>query len=155
MLRKVTTLLLTAGLLAGSAVAVSAEGAAKPAAVQANKISVQLNGRPLAFPEDPVYYQGATYVNASTLAVALKGTAAWDSNSKSVLIAKGENLALRIFINSSVAYKNGQKIKTPVQARPTTGAVLVPLVYIAQELGAKVTFNAKTKTYNLIIEDNI
>jgi hypothetical protein len=59
-----------------------------------------------------------------------------------------------MYENSTFAYKNGKEIRVPNPPRATTGAVLVPLVYIAQELGAKVTYDAKTLTYKLTTEIN-
>ncbi|RNB74708.1 copper amine oxidase N-terminal domain-containing protein [Brevibacillus panacihumi] len=150
MLRKVPAMLLTAALLTGSVAATAAF--AQTAPVQQQKISVTLNERPLAFPQDVVTEDGVAYVNASTLAIALGGTAAWDSMIKSVLIAKNNNYALRMYENSTFAYKNGKEIRVPAPPRTTTGAVLVPLVYVAQELGAEVTYDENTLTYNLQIE---
>ena len=150
MLRKVPAMLLTAALLTGSVAATAAF--AETAPVQQQKINVTLNERPLAFPQDIVTENGVAYVNASTLAIALGGTAAWDSMIKSVLIAKDNNYALRMYENSTFAYKNGKEIRVPAPPRTTTGAVLVPLVYVAQELGAEVTYDEKTLTYNLQIE---
>ncbi|MGE7274599.1 copper amine oxidase N-terminal domain-containing protein [Brevibacillus panacihumi] len=150
MLRKVPAMLLTAALLTGSVAATAAF--AETAPVQQQKINVTLNERPLAFPQDVVTENGVAYVNASTLAIALGGTAAWDSMIKSVLIAKDNNYALRMYENSTFAYKNGKEIRVPAPPRTTTGAVLVPLVYVAQELGAEVTYDEKTLTYNLQIE---
>jgi hypothetical protein len=152
MFRKVSALLLTTALLTGS-VAASAAFAQQAKPVQAEqKMKVLLNGKPLVFPQEPVSYKGVTYVNASTLAIALGGTAAWDTMSKSVLIAKKNNYALRLFADNLIAYKNGKQVTVPAPARPTSGAVLVPLVFVAQELGAKVTVDTKTKTYNLSIK---
>ncbi|HZG80424.1 MAG TPA: copper amine oxidase N-terminal domain-containing protein [Brevibacillus sp.] len=150
MLRKVPAMLLTAALLTGSVAATAAF--AQTAPVQQQKINVTLNERPLAFPQDVVTENGVAYVNASTLAIALGGTAAWDSMIKSVLIAKNNNYALRMYENSTFAYKNGKEIQVPAPPRTTTGAVLVPLVYVAQELGAEVTYDENTLTYNLQIE---
>lgn len=150
MLRKVSAMLLTAAFLTGSVAATAAF--AQTAPVQQQKINVTLNERPLAFPQDVVTENGVAYVNASTLAIALGGTAAWDSMIKSVLIAKNNNYALRMYENSTFAYKNGKEIQVPAPLRTTTGAVLVPLVYVATELGAEVTYDEKTLTYNLQIE---
>jgi hypothetical protein len=152
MLRKLPVLLLTAALLAGGT---ASQVFAAQTGVQATvnqKIKLTLNGHPLVFPQDPVSYNGVTYVNASALALALGGTAAWDSMNKSVLIAKGNNLAIRIFQDNPVAFKNGKPIKVPGVARATTGAVLVPLVFTAQELGAKVVLDTKTQTYHITIQ---
>jgi len=150
MLRKVPAMLLTAALLTGSVAATAAF--AETAPVQQQKIQVTLNERPLAFPQDVVTEDGVAYVNSSTLALALGGTSAWDSMKKSVLIAKNNTYALRMYENSTFAYKNGKEIRVPNAPRTTTGAVLVPLVYIAEELGAEVTYNEETLTYNLQIE---
>ncbi|MFD2370944.1 copper amine oxidase N-terminal domain-containing protein [Brevibacillus sp. GCM10020057] len=150
MLRKFSALLLTATLLTGSAAATAAFAQSAP--VQQQKIKVNLNGKELPFPQDIVTENGVAYVNASTLAIALGGTAAWDSMSKSLLVAKDNKYALRMYPNSTFAYKNGKETRVPYPPRVTTGAVLVPLAYIASELGAKVTYDAKHLTYNLQIE---
>ncbi|KQL47272.1 copper amine oxidase [Brevibacillus choshinensis] len=150
MQRKVSTMLLTAALLTGSVAATAAFAQSAP--VQQQKITVNLNGKELPFPQDIVTENGVAYVNASTLAIALGGSAAWDTMSESLLVAKDSKYALRMYQNSTFAYKNGKEARVPYAPRVTTGAVLVPLVYIAQELGAKVSYDAKKLTYNLTIE---
>jgi hypothetical protein len=150
MLRKIPAMLLTAALLTGSVAATAAF--AKAAPVQQQKIKVMLNGTELVFPQDVVTEKGVAYVNASTLAIALNGTAAWDSMTHSVLIAKNNKYALRMYQNKTFAYKNGKEIKVPYPPRVTTGAVLVPLVFVAKELGATVSYDAKKLTYNLSIK---
>ncbi|HZG16510.1 MAG TPA: copper amine oxidase N-terminal domain-containing protein [Candidatus Bathyarchaeia archaeon] len=148
MLRKLPVLLLTAALLTGGVAGQAL--AQQPASAAANQpIKVLLNGKPINLPQAPVSYNGVTYVNASALALALGGTAAWDNVSKSVLIAKGNDLAIRIFQDNPVAFKNGKVVKVPGVARPTQGAVLVPLGFVVQELGASITLDTKTKTYNI------
>lgn len=151
-LRKFSTMLLTAALLTGSVSATAAFAQSAP--VQQQKITVNLNGKELPFPQDVVTENGVAYVNASTLSVALGGSAAWDTMSKSLLVAKDNTYALRMYQNSTFAYKNGKQTKVPNAPRVTTGAVLVPLVFIAQELGAKVSYDAKKRTYHLSIEVN-
>ncbi|MED4585735.1 copper amine oxidase N-terminal domain-containing protein [Brevibacillus choshinensis] len=148
--RKVSAMLLTAALLTGSVAATAAFAQSAP--VQQQKITVNLNGKELPFPQDIVTENGVAYVNASTLAIALGGSAAWDTMSESLLVAKDSKYALRMYQNSTFAYKNGKEARVPYAPRVTSGAVLVPLVYIAQELGAKVSYDAKKLTYNLTIE---
>ncbi|NGQ95085.1 copper amine oxidase N-terminal domain-containing protein [Brevibacillus sp. SYP-B805] len=155
MLRKLPVFLLTAALLTGATAGQAfAAGSGVQTAVN-EKIKVTLNGKPLALPQDPVSYNGITYVNASAIALALGGTAAWDTATKSVLIAKGNKLAIRMFQDNPVAYKNGKLVKVPGVARPTTGAVLVPLVFLVQELGGKIVLDTKTKTYNITIKSDL
>ncbi|MGZ0051861.1 copper amine oxidase N-terminal domain-containing protein [Brevibacillus gelatini] len=152
MLRKFSTLMLTAALLTGS-VAATAAFAQQAAPVQQQlKIKVELNGKELVFPQDIVTENGVAYVNASTLALALGGAAAYDSRINSILVSKDNKYGLRMYINNTFAYKNGKEIRVPNPPRATTGAVLVPLVYIAQELGAQVTYDANTFTYKLTTE---
>ncbi|CAM3542052.1 copper amine oxidase N-terminal domain-containing protein [Brevibacillus invocatus] len=149
MLKKIPAMLLTAALLTGSVAATAAF--AQTAPVQQQKIQVNLNEKELVFPQDVVTENGVAYVNASTLAIALGGTAAWDTMKESLLIAKDNTYALRMYKNSTFAYKNGKETRVPNPPRQTTGAVLVPLVYIAQELGAEVTYDENSRTYNLSI----
>ncbi|MGK5510192.1 copper amine oxidase N-terminal domain-containing protein [Brevibacillus formosus] len=153
MLRKFSTMMLTAALLTGSVAATAAFAQTAPAPVQ-QKIKVQLNGKEFPFPQEIVTENGVAYVNASTLAIALGGSAAWDSTTKSLLIAKDNKYALRMYENKNFAYKNSKETSVANPPRPVTGAVLVPLVFIAQELGAKVEYDAKTLTYKLSIPIN-
>ncbi len=153
MLRKFSTLMLTAALLTGSVAATAAFAQPAPAKQQI-KITVQLNGKELPFPQDVVTENGVAYVNASTLAVALGGAAAWDSTTKSLLVSKDNKYGLRMYENNTFAYKNGKETRVANPPRPVTGGVLVPLVFIAEELGAKVSYDAKTWTYKLTTEIN-
>lgn len=146
---KFSAMLLTAALLTGSVAATAAFAQSAP--VQQQQVKVFLNGKEFPFPQGVVTENGVAYVNASTLAIALGGSAAWDTMSKSLLVAKDKNYALRMYQNSTFAYKNGKATKVSNAPRVTTGAVLVPLVFIAQELGAKVSYDSKKWTYNLSI----
>jgi hypothetical protein len=149
MLRKVSAMFVTAALLTGSVAATAAM--AETAQTQQQGVQVNLNGR--SFQGEVVTENGVVYVNASKLATALGGSAAWDNMIESVLIAKQEtNYALRMYKNSTFAYKNGKEIRVPHPLRATDGAVLVPLVFIATELGATVTYDAATSTYNVDFE---
>ncbi|NQF16401.1 copper amine oxidase N-terminal domain-containing protein [Brevibacillus sp. HB1.3] len=156
MLRKFSTMMLTAALLTGSVAATAAFAQTSPAPAPAvqQKIKVQLNGKEFPFPQEIVTENGVAYVNASTLAIALGGSAAWDSTTKSLLVAKDNKYALRMYENKNFAYKNGKETSVANPPRPVTGAVLVPLVFIAQELGATVEYDAKTLTYKLSIPIN-
>lgn len=151
MLRKASAMLLTAALVTGSVAATAAFAQTAPVQQQ-KKITVQLNGKELPFPQDIVTENGVAYVNASTLAIALGGAAAWDTMTKSLLISKDNKYGLRMYENSTFAYKNGKETRITNPPRPVTGAVLVPLVFIAQELGATVKYDEKTWTYHLSIE---
>jgi Copper amine oxidase N-terminal domain len=150
MLKKIPAMLLTAALLTGSVAATAAF--AQTAPVQQQKIQVMLNNKELIFPQDIVTENGVAYVNASTLAIALGGTAAWDTMLDSLLIAKDNKYALRMYKDTTFAYKNGKEVRVPYAPRAIEGAALVPLVYVAQELGATVTYDEKSLTYQLTIE---
>ncbi|MFP3390684.1 copper amine oxidase N-terminal domain-containing protein [Brevibacillus sp. SIMBA_040] len=152
MLRKVSAMVLTTALLTGSVAATAAFAQAAP--VQQQQVKVQLNGKEFPFPQEIVVDEGVAYVNASTLAIALGGSAAWDTMTKSLLVSKGAEYRLRMYENTTFAYKNGKETQVPNAPRPITGAVLVPLVFIAKELGAKVSYDAKTLTYSLTIPIN-
>ncbi|TKI58655.1 copper amine oxidase N-terminal domain-containing protein [Brevibacillus antibioticus] len=154
MLRKFSTMMLTAALLTGSVAATAAFAQTAPAPVQQQKIKVELNGKEFPFPQEIVTENGVAYVNASTLAIALGGSAAWDSMDKSLLVAKDNKYALRMYENKNFAYKNGKETTVENPPRPVTGGVLVPLVFIAEELGAKVEYDASKLTYKLSIAIN-
>ncbi|MGG1660957.1 copper amine oxidase N-terminal domain-containing protein [Brevibacillus sp. NRS-1366] len=151
MLRKASAMLLTAALLTGSVAATAAFAQTAPVQQQ-KKITVQLNGKEFPFPQDIVTENGVAYVDASTLAIALGGAAAWDTTTKSLLVSKDNKYGLRMYENSNFAYKNGKETRVANPPRPIKGGVLVPLVFIAQELGATVTYDEKTWTYHLSIE---
>ncbi|GIO10420.1 hypothetical protein J31TS6_64480 [Brevibacillus reuszeri] len=152
MLRKVSAMVLTTALLTGSVAATAAF--AQTAPVQQQQVKVQLNERDFPFPQGVVVEDGVAFVNASTLAIALGGTAAWDTMSKSLLVSKGKEYRLRMYENTTLAYKNGKETQVPYAAKPIRGGVLVPLVFIAEELGAKVSYDEKTLTYNLTVPIN-
>ena len=149
MLQKVSAILVTAALLTGTAAATAVF--AQPASAQQFAIEVKLNGKNLQFPHDIVTENGVVYVNASALADALGGYAAWDTMTESVLISKENKYALRMYKNSTFAYRNGKEFRVPFPPRKAEGGVLVPLVFIAEELGADVTYDAASRTYHLSI----
>ncbi|RNB87619.1 copper amine oxidase N-terminal domain-containing protein [Brevibacillus fluminis] len=151
MLKKVSGLMLATTLVMGSAA--GAAFAAPKATVAPVKTATQtytlkVDGKEIVFKVAPAVEDKTILVPASELLEAMGGTAAWDSMTKSVLLAK-DKTSVRLYADSSTGYKAGKKIKAPAKSKAVTGAILVPMTFVVQELGGKITWDGKTSTFTV------
>lgn len=151
MLKKVSGVLLATTLLVSSA-AGAAFAEQKPAAQATAKqtITIKVDGRAVNFKVAPTVQDGYVMVPADEFLKAIGGTAAWDTMTKSVLLAK-DKTAIRLYMDSTVGYKAGKQVKAPAKSKAITGAILVPMTYVAQELGVPVTADTKTATFSITL----
>jgi len=74
----------------------------------------------------------------------LGGSIGWDDETQLVTIKKGD-VEIEIYIGQSFALVNGTPIELDSPAYIENGRTFLPLRFIAENLGAKVEWNAETK----------
>jgi len=99
--------------------------------------------------------QGAVLINGSTMVPMraifenLGATISWKESTKTVTAVKGSTTIV-IQIGAQTATVNGKKVTLTKEAVLLSGSTLVPLRFVSEALGAKVSWDAKT--YTAIIE---
>ncbi len=92
----------------------------------------------------PLITNGRTMLPARFVTEALGGTVSWDGEKREVTIEK-EGLKLVLTIDKDVAILNGEEIKLDAPAFIENGRTYTPVRFIAEALGASVSWNAETR----------
>lgn len=110
-----------------------------------NVIKVRLNGKRLAFDQDPIAESGRTLVPLRAIFEAFGAEVSWDQATQSVTAVKGDT-TIKLTLGSTAAYKNGTLITLDVPAKALNGRTLVPVRFIGESFGAEVGWDQATKT---------
>lgn len=92
----------------------------------------------------PLITNGRTMLPARFVTEALGGTVLWDGEKREVIIEK-EGLKLILTIDKDTALLNGEEVKLDALAFIENGRTYTPVRFIAEALGATVSWNAETK----------
>lgn len=80
---------------------------------------------------------------------ALGGTVTWNADTQTVSIVKGDT-QIAIYIGQSFALVNGSPVELDAPAYIANGRTYLPLRFVAENLGATVTWNGETQTITII-----
>lgn len=117
--------------------------------MQINNPVMTVNGEEKSVNPPPQIVAGSTMVPLRALADAFGATTDYKAETKTVTITLGTTV-IEIQINSPVAIVNGQQKEVKPPAMVTKeGRTLVPFRFIAEALGAKVDYDAATKTITI------
>lgn len=129
-------------------------------AQSASAINVILNSSYLKFPDqEPVVSEGVTLVPIRPIAEALKLEITWDDPTDTVVLKK-DNFFIEMVIGSKTAKTSSGTKTLAVAPCIINGRTMVPLNFIAEELGLSVSWNAeyqrviingKVETENIVV----
>lgn len=80
---------------------------------------------------------------------ALGGTVTWNADTQTVSIVKGDT-QIEIYIGQSFALVNGSPVELDAPAYIANGRTYLPLRFVAENMGATVTWNGETQTITII-----
>ncbi|KNF09350.1 N-acetylmuramoyl-L-alanine amidase [Gottschalkia purinilytica] len=121
------------------------------------KSNVIFNGKLLVSDSSPIIYQGTTIVPIRAIGESLNAEIDWNKKTNEATLTF-VNKKIIFKVNSSHAIVNGVKKKIPSAPAKliNDGRIMVPLRFIADELGYTIDWNQNTWTANLVKkEDNI
>jgi hypothetical protein len=112
-------------------------------------IAVEVNGRTLQFQGGlPTLFNNEVFVPLRVVFDALGAYVNYDPSSKTITASNAkDNVVLQV--DSPVSHENGQSRILDAPARVVDGATLVPLRFVAQALGAQVSWNEATSTVQI------
>jgi len=116
--------------------------------VFADGISVEINGRELAFDVSPTIIDGRTFLPVRTIFESLGLEVKWDNETKTVT-GVGNGTSVSLVIDQKVAYVNGKATSLDVPATIIDGRTMVPARFVAESTGAKVGWDNATKTVQI------
>ena len=107
------------------------------------RIGVTVNGTPIAFAgSPPITRGGRILVPLRDVFEALGASVAYDAASRSIQAVKGSR-TVSLRVGSTAAQVNGQMIRLSAKPRVRRGTTLVPVRFVAEALGAQVTWDAQ------------
>lgn len=117
----------------------------------AAEISIFVNGNEISTDVQPILIYGRVMVPARYIAESLGAKVEWDPIKRAIIIYQSEEqkISFEEIEESTVSniriIINGQEIHTDVSAHNINGRVLVPARYIAEPLGASVSWDSHNK----------
>ncbi|MHA6532707.1 stalk domain-containing protein [Paenibacillus sp. BAC0078] len=118
------------------------------AAMSIGSKSMTVNGTKKAIDVSPIVKDGSTYVPIKYVLDAFGGSAAWDPNTKKIMVLRGAKV-LDLTVNKKEFVLNGKRQGAEVAPVILQGRTLVPLRLVSEQLGLSVKWEQKTKTVTI------
>lgn len=125
---------------------------AAPASV--SRIIVTVDREELSFDVPPAIIEGRTMVPLRAIFEALEAQVEWNGTTKTVTGARG-NTNIKLVVGSKLAAINGKEVQLDVPATIISSRTLVPVRFISESLGAKVSWDAKLRKVTILTQDVI
>jgi len=113
-------------------------------------VQVKVNGQLMLFDVNPVIDSGRTLVPVRGIFERMGAEVKWDAVTRTVAATRGE-LKIKLQIDNTGADVNGKPVVLDVPAKIVDGRTLVPVRFISESIGAKVDWNAQSRT--VLIDD--
>lgn len=114
--------------------------------------NIIVKGKHLGFDTPPVIKSGRTLVPVKALVQAFGAEVAWEPVTKTVTITRGE-LTLILTLGETGVLVNGESIQLDVPAQAMNGRTVVPLRFIAEQMGFEVDYEDGVITVEEAEED--
>lgn len=123
------------------------------------KSTFLLNGKTYILDSPPIIKNGRTLVPIRVIVEALGGEVAWESATKKVTIELGTNV-IELWIGRSIALVGGTQRQidpenSNVVPEIVNGRTLIPLRFVAENIGCGVEWNGATRTIKLTFENTV
>lgn len=112
-------------------------------------LTVELNGTPIDFDQQPIVRNGRTLVPLRQIFEALGAKLEWNDETNTITATKG-TITVKLTSGEAVGYVNGQATQLEAPAVTVNGRTMVPARFIGESFGADVGWNEITRT--VIIE---
>jgi hypothetical protein len=104
--------------------------------------NILVKGKHLGLDTPPVIKDGRVLVPVKALAQAFGAEVAWDPDLRTITIVKGE-ITLVLTLESKTVTVNGEPVELDVSAKSMNGRTVVPLRFIAEQMGLKVSWDSE------------
>ncbi|NLX02280.1 MAG: hypothetical protein GXY40_07095 [Syntrophomonadaceae bacterium] len=128
-----------------SAGAVVAHKSVKASVPSSKSIKVTLDGQQLSFDEPPGMFNNRVMIPLRAVSEQLGFQVSWDNNRKQATV-QGNGTSMTILLDQQQFIVNGQTRNPEVAGKLINGRVLVPVRYIGENLGLRVSWDAATNT---------
>jgi len=111
-------------------------------------IRVTIDGIPLSLDVPPVVMSGRTLVPLRAIFEALGASVTWDDAAQRIAGARGSRTIV-LYLGRNVAYIDGAAVTLDVAPAAVRGRTMVPARFVAESLGATVSWNEATLTMEI------
>ncbi|WP_308637640.1 stalk domain-containing protein [Paenibacillus silvisoli] len=112
--------------------------------MKAGQAAVTVNGEKLTLSHPPVKLGGVTYVPLRFIGEQLGAKVEWRQQEQSVVYTTESGGKIQLWVNGKQALAGTKLLPLNAPPKIVDGAVLVPLRFVADQLGASVDYNAAT-----------
>ena len=112
------------------------------------RINIKLDGEFTYFYEKPILTDGRVLLPFRELFEFFGLTVSWDEETKTA-VAKNETTEIKITVNETKAYVNGNEKNLDVPALLTGGRTYAPLRFVAESLGYSVGWDGRNQIVNI------
>ncbi len=116
--------------------------------VDADAISVHMNGQYRYFPVSPLIMNGSTVVPMRTIFEELGARIEWNEETRTVTATDGDR-EIQIVIGTKQAFIDGEEVALPTEAVIINDTTMVPVRFVSEALGAKVVWEEAVKTIHI------
>ncbi|MGN0162701.1 MAG: stalk domain-containing protein [Candidatus Ornithomonoglobus sp.] len=113
--------------------------------INAQDITVTLNGEAVAFDQPPIIQDERTLVPLRAIFEAMGASVEWDQETQTVTASRSSD-TVSLTIGSNMLYKNDEAVMLDVPAQIVNERTLVPARAVAESFGAFVDWNGETQT---------
>ncbi|TVY11706.1 AMIN domain-containing protein [Paenibacillus cremeus] len=116
------------------------------------QIQLFMNGKPLLTEVAPQIVNNTTIVPVRVIAESVGSKVTWDSKAKKVTVDK-DSTSIQLFIDKTSAMVNNKSYTLEAAPSIINGNTMLPLRFVSEQLGVKVTWDEITKSvflYNTI-----
>lgn len=132
------------------AMTVTSGGVALTFTLDITDITVNVNGKEVAFPDQQPYINKneRTMVPVRFVSESLGANVTWNFDTKTVTI-QGAQDVIKLKLGESQALVNGKAVAFDTKAEMKNDRVMVPLRFVSEVLGAQVVWNNNTRTVEI------
>ncbi len=104
--------------------------------------TIVLDGQQLPIAVPAIDEYGRTMVPVRAFFEEMGAVVSWDQGKRTVMISKADT-EIRLTIGQNTAYVNGKAVNLDIPPLILDGRIVVPLRFVAEAIGAEVTWNAE------------
>ncbi|MBR4874829.1 MAG: N-acetylmuramoyl-L-alanine amidase [Clostridia bacterium] len=113
-----------------------------------NFFALKINNEELKCEVPPIVFNDYSVVPARDVFEKLGATVSWNAENERVTI-NYEKTDIILYINKTVAYKNGKTEVMPIAPKIINGKTMIPARYVSESFGFDVNFDSKTDTISI------
>lgn len=119
-----------------------------PILAQGQTINTELDGRRLYFNQAPMMIGGRVMVPLRSIFESLGAQVKFDSATQNIQATRGLR-QVKLQVGSNLATIDGRTVRLDAPATSVSGNTMVPLRFVSEALGNKVSWNTSTRTVSL------